>query len=308
MIIIYSKQKDEFVNEVIDYLQNEPFFRISKGNGFEYISSILEIQSKGNSSSLIKNSYTKAIDIQKLNSVWFNGGSLNLSNDHRGNTNELNELLFQNLNLIIEGILGAGKTKKIGNVSNNKKTNKIYNLLVAKNIDLKIPETLITKNKEELQSFVDAHNKHGVICKRVNESDSFSEKNYLFDNSKTFLITQTILDKYPNIFGTSLFQQRIKKKFEIRATYFNNTFYSSAIFDISDNVDYRENLQSSSNKPRIIPYILPTGIETKLKKLVDRLNYTFCSVDLMYSDKGEYIFLESGKSKIICISCIRYFF
>src|SRR5690606_16889677 len=124
------------------------------------------------------------------------------------------------------------------------------------------------------------------------ESDSFSENNYLFDNSKTFLITQRILNEIPDFFGTSLFQKRIKKKFEIRTIYFNNAFYSSAIFDSLDSVDYRESLQSSINKPRIIPYVIPNEIETKIKELVCNLNYTFCSIDLIYSDKGEYVFLE----------------
>jgi len=34
MIVIYSKQKDEFVNNTIDYLLDSLFFRVSKGDGF----------------------------------------------------------------------------------------------------------------------------------------------------------------------------------------------------------------------------------------------------------------------------------
>ena len=307
MIVIYAKQRDEFVNNVIDYLQNVPFFRISNGNGFEYISSIFEKQSFN--SSLIKNRFVKTIDIEKLDSIWFNGGMINLDNNHLKNSKELNELLFQNFNLMIEGLLKAKNTSNIGSINNNKKTNKIYNLLIAKNIGLQIPETLITKNKEELLSFINTHSKEGVICKRINELDSFSENEYLFDNSKTFLITNDILNKLPNAFGISFFQQRIKKRFEIRTIFFNDTFYSSAIFDISNNVDYRTSLQTFRNKPRIVPYNLPKRVENKLRKFLDKTKYTFCSIDLIYSNKDEYIFLEinpSGQISFINNACNFY--
>ncbi|CAM1364317.1 conserved hypothetical protein [Tenacibaculum xiamenense] len=290
MILIYSKQKDEFVNDVIDCLMNYSFFRISQGNGFVYVESVFKAHSENHS--LIKNKFSEEIDIQKITSIWFNGGAIDLNDSYKNNSSELNQLLFQNLNIIIDGVLEAKKIKKIGNTKNNKKTNKIYNLLAAKNVGLQIPETLITTSKEKLLRFIKTHNKFQFICKRINESSNFIEKKYLFDNSKTFLLTKNELEKLPDNFGLSFFQQRIKKKFEIRSIYFDNKFYSSAIFDNQDNVDYRVSLQNLDNKPRIVPYVLPKKIKKKLKSLLQILNYTYCSIDLLYTNDGRYVFLE----------------
>lgn len=97
MILIYFKQNDEFVNDVIDYLSNYSFIRISKGNDIEYVESIFETQK--NNSSLIKNKFTQVNDFQKIKSAWFNGGFADLT-DASNNTPELNQLLLQNLNIV----------------------------------------------------------------------------------------------------------------------------------------------------------------------------------------------------------------
>lgn len=129
MILIYSKQNDEFVNDVIDYLSNYSFIRISKGNDIEYVESIFETQK--NNSSLIKNKFTQVIDFQKIKSAWFNGGFADLT-DASNNTPELNQLLLQNLNIVVDSLLESKDIKKIGDIKNNKQSNKIYNLLIAK--------------------------------------------------------------------------------------------------------------------------------------------------------------------------------
>lgn len=308
MILIYSKQKDEFVNDVIDYLSNSSFVRISNGNNFEYLESFFDFREEVNVSR-IKNRFIGDINLQEVESIWFNGGTISLSDKNKINSPELNQLLFQNLNIVIDGLLESKDVNKIGNINNNRKSNKIQNLLIAQQLGLQVPTTFLTSNKTKLLEFLKGLEGEEVICKRINDSDSFTEENYLYDNSKTFLLTEDVLKKIPEDFGLSCFQQRVIKRYEIRSIYFNDKFYSSAIFDNRNDIDYRVNLHIHNRKPRIIPYNLPESLETKLRNLLKLLNYTFCSIDLMRNTNGEYIFLEinpSGQISYINNACNYY--
>lgn len=305
MIIIYSKKRDQFVNSVIDLLEMDTYFRISQDNGFKYLSS--EFNNDGTSNSFVKNNYSKEINLHDIKSIWYNGGVINLNKNK--NSKELNQLLQENLNLIIDGVIASRDIKNIGSIKNNRKGNKIKNLLTSSNLGLTIPKTLITVNKNSLIDFIKKQNKSGIICKRINESDKFIENEIIFDNSKTFLVTEKFVNELSEVFGLSLFQERIEKQFEIRVICFNDVFYASAIFDGIDSVDYRINLNQNNNRPRIIPYQLPKKIENKLKKIMQTLNYSFCSIDLIYDKNDRYIFLEinpCGQISFINNACNFY--
>lgn len=304
MILIYSKKRDEFINRVIDWLGNDPFFRISIDNGFVYKGS--SFNSSMDYYTFVENNYNGKINLNNVKSIWFHGGTLDYE---RTDSQELDELLNENLNLVIDGMLNCKPVNKIGSLKNNKNANKINNLLAAKNIGIRIPETLITSCKKTLVKFIKKNENIGVISKRINDFDSYFENDYLFDNSKTFLITNKILKDLPFFFGLSLFQKRIKKKYEVRVVYFNRGFSASAIFDNSNNIDYRSNLNNITNKPRIVPYNLPSEIEKKLQELVTLLDYSFCSIDLIYDINDRYVFLEinpAGHIGYISSACNFY--
>ena len=66
-----------------------------------------------------------------------------------------------------------------------------------------------------------------------------------------------------------------------------------AIFSQNDEqtqLDYRNYNRVKPN--RNIPYILPKDIETKLQKLMDKLDLNTGSIDMMVTTEGEYVFLE----------------
>jgi len=119
-----------------------------------------------------------------------------------------------------------------------------------------------------------------------------------FDNRRFYTYTERIdgstlqIDTNTTIFPT-LVMDEIEKSYEIRSFYFDNIFYSMAIFSQNNNqtqVDFRK---YSSFKPnRTQPVQLPETIEKKLRALYQYLDLTTGSADLIVDKNGNYIFLE----------------
>src|SRR5690606_19692930 len=247
------------------------------------------------------------IRFDEIDSVWYNGGVVD--NHNNCNSIELNVFLNQNLELITDSLLCQKDKKSIGTIFNNKESNKPYSLLVAHKHGLIVPKTLITKSKKELSGFIESTKSKKIISKRISESGDFVESGKLYDIASTVLIDDTALDKIPDFFELSFFQEKIEREYEIRAIYFNNEFYSSAIFENDEIVDYRVNLHSPEKYPRIIPYKLPNDIEIKLRNVMEELNLSCGSIDLIYSKDYQFYFLEVntvGKVSFINNICNYY--
>lgn len=303
-ILLYSKDYDEFVNHVIDYLVDHSFVRIGIDNTIQLESFILE--NINNNSATINTEYKSQVDLFDIKSIWFNGGGFGYQ--PKDVSPELNQLLSDNFKLVLNGVISGVDLKTIGSLKNTQDSNKVKNLLVASGCCLVIPSTLITSEKEKLIDFMNSCDNE-IVCKRINDADKFFEGAYLYDNSKTFVVTDDIITTLPERFEFSLFQERIYKEYEVRVILFDNKFYACAIFDTTNALDYRTNLGSSKAKPRIVPYRLPKEIENKLRKLTGKLGYEFCSIDLMYSITGDYVFLEinpCGQISFINNACNYY--
>lgn len=263
-VLIFSKRNDEFVNNVIDWIGSDFVFRLGDNLEFELISlKILNGEIEG-----VLTTKHSQIGFNEIESVWYNGGVIN------GLTNEISKalrrFLIHNRTLITNAVLYEKRGRSIGTLENNKESNKIHSLLIARRNGLIVPKTLITKSKKELSRFIE--NTKPLISKRISESDFFEEEGKMYDISKTILINKATLDKIPDFFELSFFQEKIEREYEIRTIYFNDEFYSSAIFEKEEIVDYRINLRSFDEKPRIIPYKLPEVIELKLRNLMKELN------------------------------------
>jgi|SRR5690554_245780 len=283
-VLIFSKRNDEFVNNVVDWIGSDFVFRLGDNLEFELISfKILNGEIEG----VFTTKYSQ-ISFNEIESVWYNGGVINQSNNRVSEA--LNSFLIHNRTLITNAVLYEKGGRAIGTLENNKESNKIHSLLVAKKNGLTVPKTLITKSKKELTRFIE--NTKTLINKRISESDFFEEEGKMYDISKTVLINKATLEKIPDVFELSFFQEKIEREYEIRTIFFNDEFYSSAIFEKEGIVDYRVNLRSFDEKPRIIPYKLPEVIELKLRNVMKELNLSCGSIDLIYSKNNQFYFLE----------------
>ena len=72
MILIYSKDIDDFVNKVIDYLEDD-FIRIGNRDFVE----VKQIMIGNDCGFKLSGNYFNLIDLNKIGTIWFNGGIVN---------------------------------------------------------------------------------------------------------------------------------------------------------------------------------------------------------------------------------------
>lgn len=278
MILIYSKDVDDFVNDVIDCLDVD-FVRIGESDKVK-----IEAMDFSNdkSSYILQTHYLSNIELEKIQSVWFNGGCIS----SRSSTYE--DKCYEVLN---DAYILQKSIKKIGRRIADFETNRLDIMLEAREQGLKIPHTLITGSKQKLKSFYNRFaNKNGIVSKRILDTLYYQDNEFIYNFNLTFQITAKILDKTPNEFAISFFQERITADFEIRVIYIDSSFYSTAMYIFNHVVDYRTTFREMNNI-RMVPFKLPAVIEEKLEKIFKKFNLNYGSADLMYRN-GDYYFLE----------------
>jgi hypothetical protein len=168
--------------------------------------------------------------------------------------------------------------------------NPIKQLLAAKQAGLTIPETLITQSAVAAKKFV-ANHKNKVIIKMLSNINPAS-----LGFQKFFLTNRwnDISEKYlDNIqYCPTLLQAEIDRLTEIRVTVVGKHFFAAAIAPDSIQsigVDVREG--DLTTLPHA-EYKLPLHIQRRIKQMMKLLSLQFCSMDLMKTHNGEYVFLD----------------
>lgn len=169
--------------------------------------------------------------------------------------------------------------------------NKIRTLILANNVGLKTPETLLTNNVEHLEE-AGKRDMGFLITKPITECISLQiSQGSLMMYTKR--ISETVFKKIKGFFFPSLFQEEIEKEFEIRSFYLDGRFYSMAIFSQKDKQTKTDFRQYNFKKPnRQVPYRLPQVIEHKLDRLMKLLSLDSGSIDLIKTPQNDYVFLE----------------
>lgn len=169
-------------------------------------------------------------------------------------------------------------------------TNKLQTLSIAAEVGLKIPETIVTNNRDELIMF---RNQVGpIVCKAIQNVVAFIYDDKPHINYTSEVSYEDILE-FPDIFYTSLFQQKLEKLFEIRSFYLDGEIYSMAIFsqlDMQTSIDFRNYNLTKPN--RTVPFKLPAHVESKLIQLMSILGQKTGSIDIIVTDEKEFVFLE----------------
>jgi hypothetical protein len=293
MVLIYSKDVDDFVNEVIDFLDVD-FIRIGENDKIL----IENLRINNEITFRIKGDYFSSFNIQELESVWFNGGYASTIGDEYEN---------ECYRMLTNSFLSYNFIKKIGRIRSYFEINKLDALIEAEKQGFKIPDTLITGSKEKLLAFYNNYLKEGIICKGITDRVFYKDNDYVYNLNLTFKICINIMNSIPEHFVISLFQEKINADFEIRVVLVGDVFYAMSIHVFDDEVDYRAKLTSMDNI-RLVRFRLPNNIQKKLKKVFKKFNLNYGSADLMYRN-GEYYFLEinpTGQISFVNNACNFY--
>lgn len=184
--------------------------------------------------------------------------------------------------------------------------NKLIALAVAMEVGLKIPDTLVTTDKNELEKFID---NNSSITKAIwNMFRIFGRSTYA--QAKTEKVTTENIQKLWDIFFPTLIQHEIKKAFELRIFFMNNALFPMAIFsqlDEQTKVDFRNYNREKPN--RNVPYVLPEDIHNKLITLMKILGLNTGSIDMIVTPENEFVFLEVnpvGQFGWVSLDCNYY--
>lgn len=169
--------------------------------------------------------------------------------------------------------------------------NKLVTLFMAAKLGIKIPRTLITTEKKDVESFFRECTR--VIVKPIDKIVDEEIKRALGLKNPVNILDVTDLEKLPALFGPIKVQEYIEKEFEIRTFILGDIVKSAAIFSQGDEttqIDYRN---YNNDKPnRVVPFKLPKFFEIKLRRLMKMLKYDTGSIDIVFSKRKEYVFLE----------------
>ena len=294
MILILSTNVGEYTTDVvIDWLDYKKI-KYARVNGIDIIEGGLKIDF--NEVKIITKYET--INLSEVKSFWYRR-SISY-NYFLAEYKQFTKDIFLNIDLagnihaefnrIINFIGVFYKNKPWLSQIETSSLNKLEVLHFAKQLNITIPETLITNSKSELKAFKKKHD--AIIIKSMSEMLSLVKKDKVY-TGYTNIVTDEMMHKLPEKFYPSLFQEAIEKEYELRIFYLNKKFYSMAIFSQSDEqtkTDFRDYNQEKPN--RNIPFLLPKEMEKKLTLLMEKMNLNCGSIDMIKSKEGEYVFLE----------------
>lgn len=168
--------------------------------------------------------------------------------------------------------------------------NKLGILKQAAGVGLKIPNTIVTAKKTELQNFIRTN--ESIIVKNIYEIGMFSYLDKIFV-SYTTGFEQEDVKNLPETFFPAIFQSKVDKLYELRIFYLEGMCYSMAIFSQENDqtkADFR--VYDFEFPNRNVPYKLPAEEEEKIDRLMKKIGLNCGSIDMIRSSTGEYFFLE----------------
>lgn len=292
MVLILSAKDDFSTNDVINWLvfMDKKFIRISEEDEIQF--SKIEITNENIDLLIIINNKIE-IKLSEINRFWYRRSSLNIFIEKLQKNTILNSKV--NNHLFLEGhmlqiyFINEIKNKSL-NIPSDNYLNKLIVLREAVELEINVPKTLVTNSKKELLSFYSAHKK--LITKNISPGVFITEQNKVL-STITERVSLEDITHLPERFAYSLFQEEIKKMFELRIFFIEDNFYASAIFSQNDKkteVDFRNyNFEKPNRTP---PFKLPRSIEKKLNNLMKKIKLNSGSIDLIYSNDGKYYFLE----------------
>ncbi len=293
MILVLSKTDDlttDLVCEWLVYL-NKKFTRINLD-----IESIVEFNfelSKDIQLKINLSSY-RELCLTNITSVWYRRGEFYFEKPGRYENEfakSVDKILEKELNICTKFIykcLQIIPKLKIGSILAEMENNKLEQLYFASHVGLIIPKTYV---KSKQQKNLDL-NESTLITKPIFNSFEISNGSYFFKRSIEIFDDSLNANLGENTFPF-LLQEKLNKKFEIRAFILDKTFYSMAIFSQNNEKTSLDFRNYDDNKPnRVVRFKLPDEIETKLLKLLTILSMDSGSVDIVYTDKDEFVFLE----------------
>lgn len=166
-----------------------------------------------------------------------------------------------------------------------KSSNKLTQLLTAKNFGFKIPKTIFSSASKDIEDF--RSQVGDVVMKPLGLP--YAKVNGVSSWLYATLIPSCQVMDYDGISITPMiFQEKIVKEFDLRVTVIGEKVFACKIF--SKDLDWR--LSQSESSTIFTPYILKEDFARKCIEITKYLGLNFGAFDFVGSEEGEIFFLE----------------
>ena len=152
-------------------------------------------------------------------------------------------------------------------------------LIMARCVGLRVPDTLITSDPVEAAQFIDAHHGHVVHKVMSPPRHEFAATQSWRERDREALSAVTI--------APTLFQERIVGPADVRTTIIGEQVLSARVASSADLVDSRLAMDAPWEA-----WQLPQDVVSKLRRLMVSLGLAFGTVDLKMTPEGDYVFFE----------------
>lgn len=170
-----------------------------------------------------------------------------------------------------------------------KAENKLYQLTCATKAGLKIPDTIVTSDPERIRKFFYEHNRN-IIIKMLYASPIVDKVIY------TNVVTEKQIKDTEKIrICPSIFQECIKKSYELRITVVGTEIFPVKIYSQEDpdtSLDWRKKPKLNDFEVKMEQTILPENIVKQIRDFMNILGLRFGCIDMIVNENNEYVFLE----------------
>lgn len=172
--------------------------------------------------------------------------------------------------------------------------NKPCQLINARQVGLKIPQTLVSNRPQEIKNFIEQH--EHVIYKPMKgmmwESEGKRLASYTAKVTARDLPSDRIIIACPGIY-----QNLVPKQFEARVQFFGSTPFAIKIDSLNmrdGDLDWRR--YQNVDSPNAAPITVPEDVCRQCLGLMSRLGIVSGAFDFIVTPAGDWVFLEVNES------------
>lgn len=291
MILLITNKDDVTTDFVVNRLNRigAEYYRLNTENLVSSVGVNFDIDK--NEYTLVDYEKNQNVNLSSVTSIYYRRPILpqikidSLSEDE-------NKFVVREIAYVLEGLYKILNDRFwISSVSSIREAeNKIYQLLVAREIGLDIPVSLITTSQAKAKIFLEHFNGNCIVKPIKNgKVDNHENPTVIFTN----LITQANMDLLDGVTSCPTYlQSNIEKMADIRVTVVGRKVFTTKIFSQEFKetmIDWRK---GENTKVRHERTKLPPDIESKCIKLVNRLGLNFGAIDFILDRDMHYVFLE----------------
>ncbi|HRY46452.1 MAG TPA: alpha-L-glutamate ligase [Candidatus Paceibacterota bacterium] len=160
---------------------------------------------------------------------------------------------------------------------------KVYQLKIATELGLSIPDTLITNDPARAEAFVQRYGAGRVICKAFTATEAHWRETRLVRDDELAHIHSV---KYAPV----IFQEYIEAIYDLRITVIGPKVFAAAIH--SQETEYKIDCRIDISHARIEAVDLPPKIIHQIREFMGRLGLVYGAIDMRLRPDGSYVFFE----------------